>query len=173
MDILTDVRWSPYAVGIGIGVLSWFTFLVSKHPIGCSTGLSRISGMIEMRFRGRREVESKPYYREFAPVVDWEVMLLVGIVIGALVSSLLSGDFQVQWVPSTWEDAFGANAFLRVAVALLGGVIIGFGARWAGGCTSGHGISGTMQLDVASWISAVFFFVGGILTANLIFRVIA
>jgi hypothetical protein len=173
MDILTDVRWSPYAVGIGIGVLSWFTFLVSKHPIGCSTGLSRISGMIEMRSGDGVRWRASPTTGSSHPSSSWEVMLLVGIVIGALVSALLSGDFQVQWVSSTWEDAFGANAFLRVAVALLGGVIIGFGARWAGGCTSGHGISGTLQLDVASWISVVFFFVGGILTANLIFRVIA
>jgi len=171
VEFLTEVRWSPYAVGVGIGVLSWFTFLISKTPIGCSTGLSQVSGMIEMAFRGSA-VEKKPYYQQFRPVVSWEVMLLVGIVVGAASSALLSGDFRWQWVSPLWESVFGTGAVPRVAVALLGGVVIGFGARWAGGCTSGHGISGTLQLDAASWLSVVFFFAGGIATVNVIFRVI-
>ena len=45
-------------------------------------------------------------------------------------------------------------------------------ARWAGGCTSGHGISGTLQLAVSSWIAAGCFFIGGIATAMLIFKVL-
>jgi uncharacterized membrane protein YedE/YeeE len=172
VEFLTQVRWSPYTVGIGIGILSWFTFLISNRPIGCSTGLSRLSGMIEMFFRGHK-VERRPYYQEFKLVVGWEMMLVLGVVFGSLFAALLSGDFQWQWVPPTWKSTFGAGTLLRVAVALLGGIILGFGARWAGGCTSGHGISGTLQLDVGSWISAVCFFVGGILAAHLIFRVIA
>lgn len=171
MELLTQVRWSPYTVGIGIGLLSWFTFLISTRPLGCSTSFTRLSGMIEMLFRGHK-VEQKPYYQQFKLVVGWEMMLVLGIVFGSLFSALLSGDFHWQWVPSTWESAFGASPLLRVAIALLGGIIIGFGARWAGGCTSGHGISGTLQLDVGSWISAVCFFIGGILKAYLIFGLI-
>jgi uncharacterized membrane protein YedE/YeeE len=49
---------------------------------------------------------------------------------------------------------------------------MGFGSRWAGGCTSGHGISGTLQLAVSSWLAALFFFVGGIASATLIFHVL-
>jgi len=48
-------------------------------------------------------------------------------------------------------------------------MIMGLGARWAGGCTSGHGISGTLQLSVASWVAAICFFAGGIVTAGLLF----
>ena len=50
---------------------------------------------------------------------------------------------------------------------------MGFGARWAGGCTSGHGISGTLQLAVSGWIAVVGFFVGGIASAMLIYHIIA
>jgi hypothetical protein len=39
MELLTEVRWTPYAVGIGIGILSWFSFLISREPISCSTSL--------------------------------------------------------------------------------------------------------------------------------------
>jgi len=171
LEFLTEVRWSPYAVGIGIGILSWVTFLISKKPLASSTTFAKLSGMIEMLFSGEK-AELKPYYRKLKLVVDWQMMLVVGIVIGSLISSLLSGDFHWQWVPFTWETAFGSSLILRVLIAFLGGAIIGFGARWADGCTSGHGISGTLQLAVSSWISAIFFFIGGILTAHLIYQVL-
>ncbi|MGI5819624.1 MAG: hypothetical protein ACOX9R_16185 [Armatimonadota bacterium] len=48
MDALMMERWSPYAVGIGIGVLSWVAFVLSNKPIGCSTAFARTAGMIEM-----------------------------------------------------------------------------------------------------------------------------
>jgi len=171
MSWLTETTWSPYAVGIGIGVLSWLTWLISHKPIGCSTSFARSAGMIEKLVRGPK-VETRPYYQEVKPSVDWQWMLVLGMVVGALVSSLLSGDFQWQWVPSRWAAAFGTNVPLRLVAALLGGVLLGLGSRWAGGCTSGHGISGTMQLSVSSWISALFFFIGGILMAQLIFNII-
>jgi len=171
MDFLTELRWSPYAVGIGIGILSWFSFLISRKPIACSTTFAKTSGMIEKLFRGK-SVDSKPYYQQVKPVVDWQYMLVVGIIIGSLVSALLSGDFHWQWVPAIWASAFGSDPLLRVIVALIGGICLGFGARWADGCTSGHGISGTLQLAVSSWISAICFFVGGILMAYIVFSFI-
>ncbi len=100
------------------------------------------------------------------------MMLVIGVVIGALVSSILSGDFNLQWIPSVWSLNFGNNIVLRLVVGFAGGILLGFGSRWADGCTSGHGISGTMQLAVSSWISAICFFIGGILMAQLIFNVI-
>ena len=172
MSWLTETTWSPYVVGIGIGVLSWLTWLISHKPIGCSTSFARSAGMIEKLLRGPK-VETRPYYQEVKPAVDWQWMLVFGMVVGALVSSLLSGDFQWQWVPSRWAAAFGTNVPLRLVAALLGGVLLGLGSRWAGGCTSGHGISGTMQLAVSSWISAICFFVGGILMAALLFALVA
>jgi len=171
VDFLTEVRWPPYAVGIGIGVLSWLSFLISREPISCSTSFARTSGGVERLFLGKK-VESKPYYQEIKLVVGWQGMLVVGIVIGSLVSALLSGDFHWQWVPSRWASAFGDSPSLRAFVALIGGVFLGFGARWAGGCTSGHGIGGTLQLAVSSWISAVCFFIGGILMAQVLFKII-
>jgi uncharacterized membrane protein YedE/YeeE len=169
MEWMREATWSPYIVGIGIGVLSWFTFLVSGKALGCSTAFARSAGMIERMFKGK-SVEGKLYYREFPPVVDWQWMLVAGMVAGAFMSSLLSGDFQWQWIPPRWETVFGADRILRISVALFGGILLGFGSRWGGGCTSGHGISGTMQLAVSSWISAVCFFIGGILAAQFVFH---
>ncbi len=108
MDWFTDVRWSPYAAGIGIGVLSWFTWLISRKPIGCSTSFARSAGMIEKLLRGNR-VETRPYYQEVQPVVDWQWMLVLGMVVGAFLSSRLSGDFRWQWIPPHWAATFGTS----------------------------------------------------------------
>lgn len=168
MEFLTMKLWSPYLVGIGIGILSWFTFLLSNKPIGCSTAFARTSGMIERCFIGDK-VDEKSYFKEFPAKIDWEWMLVLGIIIGSFLSANLSGEFKLQWIPSVWLTTFGSNITPRLVTAFLGGIILGVGARWAGGCTSGHGISGTLQLVVSSWIAAICFFVGGIATAYFIY----
>jgi len=159
--------WSPYIAGIGIGILSWLAFLFSDRQLGCSTAYTRSAGMIERLFPWANM--DKPYYRIFVPSVDWEWMLVIGIIIGSFISAELSGQFQLQWVPAMWAGTFGNIIYLRLLAALAGGIILSFGARWAGGCTSGHGISGTLQLAISSWLAAICFFIGGIVTAMLIF----
>ena len=172
-SVFTDTSWSPYAVGIGIGILSWLSFLISGKPIATSTTFARTGGMIEEMITGDK-AKQRPYYKKIKLQVNWQWMLVLGVVIGSFLSAIISGDFKANaWVPSLWASAFGDSAVLRVFVAMAGGVILGFGARFAGGCTSGHGISGTLQLAVSSWVSAIFFFVGGIITAHIIYLVIA
>ena len=171
MNFLTEIRWSPYIVGIAIGVLSWLSFLILKTPLSCSTSFAKTSGMLERLLRGKK-VELKPYYQKIKLSIDWQWMFVLGIVFGALISALLSGDFGLEWVPPLWETTFGNTPVLRIIAAVVGGIFLGFGARWADGCTSGNGISGTLQLAVSSWVSAIFFFVGGILAAHLLFRLI-
>lgn len=168
MELLTLKYWSPYLAGAGIGILSWFTFLLSDKPIGCSTAFARTSGMIEQALTGR-SVQDQPYYKKFPAVIDWEWMFVVGIVIGSFVSALISGEFQLRFIPALWTARFGLSFLPRFVAALAGGIVLGIGARWAGGCTSGHGISGTMQLALSSWLAVILFFIGGVLTAKFIF----
>lgn len=163
--------WSPYTVGIAMGILSWLTFLFSNQAVSCSTGLSNTSGMIEKIFRGTK-VTAKEYYQKYPPVADWKWTFLIGVLIGAFLSALLSGSFDVKWVPQLWEQVFGASVLPRMITAFVGGILMGFGSRWVNGCTSGHGISGTLQLAVSSWVSVICFFIGGIACALLIYRVI-
>jgi uncharacterized protein len=69
-----------------------------------------------------------------------------------------------------WVAHFGEESlWLRVALGFAGGLLMAFGARMAGGCTSGHGISGTLQLSVGSWIAVICFFAGGVVTAMLLY----
>jgi uncharacterized protein len=99
-------------------------------------------------------------------------MLVAGVVLGAFVASVMLGGFSFEWVPTLFGDTFGYDTGLRLAVALVGGILMGLGSRWAGGCTSGHGISGTLQLAISGWIAVVVFFVSGIVTAFLLYGVL-
>ncbi len=164
----TMKRWSPYAAGAGIGVLSWLAFLLSNHPLGVSTAIARTSGMIEKPL-GEERVTEKAYYQKFPPEIDWEWMLVAGLLVGAFLSAVLSGDFMPESVPAMWEQMFGNSAALRLLVAFIGGVVVIIGARWAGGCTSGHGISGALQMAVSGWLAIFSFFLSGIVTAFIIY----
>jgi uncharacterized membrane protein YedE/YeeE len=89
-------------------------------------------------------------------------MIIPGIIIGAFISAITSGQFHVFWVPRLWGEAFGYNPIVRIIAALAGGILLGIGARWAGGCASGHGINGSIQLSLASIITVCCFFIGGL-----------
>lgn len=171
MEWLMMERWSPYVVGAAIGVLSWLTFLLSDSPLGASTSYARTAGMIEKLLRGQ-SILKKEYWQKYTPEVEWQWMLVFGAAVGGLISTALAGTFPFGWVPSNWAHAFGDGVSVRLVVAFVGGILMGIGSRWAGGCTSGHGISGTLQLVATSWIAVVCFFVGGIASAMFLFSVI-
>ncbi|WP_420847031.1 YeeE/YedE thiosulfate transporter family protein [Methanogenium marinum] len=166
--LLTLPLWSPYIAGAGIGVLAWLSFLVSDRPMGCSTSYVKTAGMLLSRVYPSH-VEKNEYYQKYTPKIDWSWLIVIGIIIGAFISSSLSGTFAISWVPPLFASTFSDSAVIRWVIALVGGIFLGFGARWAGGCTSGHGISGSMQLSLTSMVTSAFFFVGGIATAMVTF----
>ena len=70
---------------------------------------------------------------------------------------------------------FGAEALGEAKsfiILLVGGLMVGFGARYAGGCTSGHAISGISNLQPASLLAVVGFFIGGLLMTHVLFPLI-
>jgi uncharacterized protein len=98
------------------------------------------------------------------------VLFFVGLALGGLVSTLIAGSFQ----PSLWlrGDLFasfvGASPASRVLVPLAGGLLIGFGTRMAGGCTSGHGLCGLSQFQPGSLVATIGFFGMGVLVSLVI-----
>ena len=160
--------WSPYLVGAGIGVLSWLTFYFSDKPIGASSFYAQVAGFIGKLF-AKRHTESLPYFKENPPRIGWEFVFVLATIAGGFIAAWTGGEFENAWLNPMWTARFGDSIALRAVVAAGGGVLMAFGARLAGGCTSGHGISGTMQLNVASWIAVVCFFIGGIAVAIPLF----
>lgn len=168
MECLRKKSWNPYVVGALIGFLSMFSFFTANKPLGVSTAFSRTAGMIEKLF-APEYVADNLYFQEKTPKIDWQWMLVVGILIGAFLSAKLSGDFEKVIVPKLWEKRFGKKRWRRLVLSFLGGAVLLFGARLAGGCTSGHGISGTLQLAISSWIFFVVLFISGVITARIIY----
>lgn len=165
----TGPAWSPYLVGALIGALSWLTFYFSDKPIGASTAYARVAGLIGEAVAPRHTKSLQFYAEKKAPKIGWEVMLVTGVVVGSFLAAFSGGELTGRWLPPLWVERFGESVWLRILVAFLGGGVMAFGARLAGGCTSGHGISGALQLSLGSWIALIAFFVGGVATAMLLF----
>ena len=167
---LRSASWSPYLVGAGIGILSWLAFLVVDKPLGMSTEISKFSGWVTSLFIGFEKMVENPYWASKTPAFGYSTVFLIFTVIGAGLSARLGGTFRWETVPATWQKYQGSSPAKRMAGAFLGGMAVLFGARLAGGCTSGHGISGTLQLAVSGWIFFAVLFASGIATAKLLFR---
>ncbi|MBN8418632.1 MAG: YeeE/YedE family protein [Verrucomicrobia bacterium] len=164
-------RWNPYLVGALIGVLSILTFSLADKPIGISTGIAQASGACSVPMLGADGVAANTYWAKKAvPAWDYGSLFVLGTFFGALVSSLGSGSFKLESVPALWRERFGPSVGKRFLAAFIGGVVIIFGARLADGCTSGHGISGSLQLAVSSWTFFIVMFISGIVTAFILFR---
>jgi len=86
-----------------------------------------------------------------------------------LIASTISGTFVLKAVPDMWERRFGTSVIKRGVIAFFGGLIAMFGARLAGGCPSGHGLSGSLQLAVSGYIALICFFIGGIIVARTLY----
>ena len=161
--------WSPYLVGALISVLSMATFFLSDKPLGMSTSYARLAGLVG-NFFSKGHTETLNFYQDKKPKIEWEVMLMFGVILGAFIAAYTGGEIAAAWVPTLWQERFGPDVALRTGVAFLGGAVMAYGARLAGGCTSGHGISGALQLSVSSWIALVCFFTTAVVTAMLLYR---
>jgi hypothetical protein len=132
MNVFKKTSWSPYAAGALIGVVSWFSVITAGKYLGVSTTFVRTIGMIESLFAPERVV-SLLYFIKEKPIIDWQRMEVLGILIGALLASKLSGDFKRSFLSPMWEKRFGPSCFKRWIVAFFGGIMLMFGARMADG----------------------------------------
>jgi uncharacterized membrane protein YedE/YeeE len=119
----------------------------------------------------------------------WNLTFLLGAVIGGAISGLwLRPDAAVDLAPDTVEtlkswgmeqpgatfeprELYGPEVWGQPGtwmILLVGGFLVGFGTRWADGCTSGHAISGLSSLQLPSLIAVIGFFIGGLTATHLI-----
>jgi hypothetical protein len=170
VSFLSMRSWSPWVVGAAIGMLSWFSFATVDKPIGITTAFE-YTAALATRAVAPTTAQTNPYYSapEKSPKINWEWMLVVGVFAGAFASSKLSGDRTPVVVPARWAERFGTAASKRFAGAFIGGALLMVGARLAGGCTSGHGISGALQLAVSSWVFLITIFTTGVIAAMALY----
>ncbi|MDX9862915.1 MAG: YeeE/YedE thiosulfate transporter family protein [Rhodospirillales bacterium] len=169
-----DGGWSPYVAGALLGLLAIISVYATTEVLGktsylgASTTFVRAAGLIE-RAVAPDHVAANAYFAKEKVRIDWQFMLVLGIFVGALISSVTDKSFKLEAVPPTWEARFGPSPLKRAAGAFGGGIIAMIGARMADGCPSGHGLSGMMQLSVSAFVALAFFFAFGVLVAAFVY----
>jgi len=171
---MNSQRWNPYIAGALAGLLLVVSVTVAGKYMGASTTFARSAGVIEKTVgidtdRIEYFTTKKGKYGP-ASLPNWQLMFVVGIILGAFAAARLSGTFQYTPVPPMWAERFGHSPIRRGLAAFAGGAIALFGVRLAGGCPSGHGLSGLSQLAVSGYIAMAFFFAAGVVTANILYK---
>jgi len=142
--------WDPYVAGFFLGFVLLATFIVFGRGLGASGALARIAALFAHGVSPRWVENNGAIGAYFAPGAhwwdDWLVFEVAGVLLGGLAAGLTSGRlrFVVERGPRVAVRA-------RLLFAVLGGVIAGFGARLAQGCTSGQALTGGATLALGSW----------------------
>ncbi len=162
-DRILNYRW--VITGVGIAILNGIIFLkaISNRPIGASTSYPYLSDYIT-------NFTQNSYFEKIKVPGHWELIFLTGAFLASFILALIKGEFKLKAVYSRWEEAKGSSISKRFIWAFLAGVLLIFGARMAGGCTSGHIISGGMQLAVSSLVFGLFVFIAFIITGKLFYK---
>ena len=162
--------WSPYVAGAIIGLLQIPTFLLMDTALGASSSFVTVAAHIASLFDSHITEAKYLASHLWGAKNWWQVAVVGGIAVGAFLSMRLSGARR-QVISPVWAKATGTTSLAgRAPLAFIAGFIMLFGARIAGGCTSGHGISGMAQLSVGSTLAVIGMFAGGIATALLLRR---
>jgi uncharacterized membrane protein YedE/YeeE len=153
--------------GVLLGLLLTLAVGIAK-PIGVSTAYCTTWGMALVELAPRWAAQS-PYLKKVGTSINAEWMLVLGLALGSLGAALASRTRSREAIPQSWAERFGPSSRRRFAGAFAGGALVLFGARLAGGCTSGHVVSGMSQLAVSGFVFAAAVFASGILVARFVY----
>ena len=165
MLILNDLVPMHWALAGGlIGVLTLLLLVVVNRRLGLSTGFESVCALV---VRG-------PYFQRASlrGSAGWRLPLVVGLVLGGVLSAVVSGGWQPTWEIGALGEQLGLSEAGLCAWMFVGGLCIGFGTRLAGGCTSGHGIFGISNFEVSGLVTTLSFMGAGALTTQLVYRLI-
>ncbi len=172
--------WAWYVAGPLIGLMVPVLLIIGNKTFGISSSLRHVCAAC---------MPAKiPYFNYDWKKEAWNLVLVAGVLIGGIISAtLLFNDQPVQVNPKLLNELsgygitdyhsqvpnqlFNFRALFTLKGFILivgGGFLVGFGTRYAGGCTSGHSIMGLSNLQLPSLIATVCFMIGGFIMANLI-----
>jgi uncharacterized membrane protein YedE/YeeE len=151
---------NPYLAGVLLGIVLFAAFFITGNGLGASGGLNRIIVALEDLITPDH-VDRTPYLLKMAggdknPLDHWLVFMTIGALIGGFLSGAIHGRLKI-------ETNKGPNISVRNRwlLAFIGGAIMGYGARFARGCTSGQALSGGAALSAGSWAFMFAVFGGG------------
>ena len=173
--------WPWYVAGPLLGLFAPLLLWLGNRLFGVSSNLRHLCAAIQPR--------GLPYFAyDWRREGGWNLAFVAGIVIGGVLAGIVFRNPEpVAIAESTRASlaAFGITDFTGLAprdlfawsslttlrgwiVIVGGGFLVGFGTAYAGGCTSGHGISGVANLEIPSFIALAGFFAGGLVGTFLL-----
>ncbi len=168
--------------GLALGLVFFVAVLLVK-PIGVSTQFVILDGILWNAVDAAAVTQTAEgyasgnaylakYAKNVANPLNYSFVFVLAMIVGGGLSAWLRGGIgpAEKRVPALWRENFGDGQAARYAAAFVGGFIVLYGARLAGGCTSGHMMSGMMQTALSGFIFAAGAFAAGIPTAMLLYR---
>ena len=143
-------HWDWYVAGPLIGLFVPLLLLIGNKSFGVSSSFDYICSVIA-------PAGQKKYFRSISGENAWKVYFVMGIAIGAFIGAFFLSAETVQFLPQKYYTIKG---FITL---FIGGILVGFGTRYANGCTSGHAITGISLLNAGSIKSTISFFIGGLI----------
>jgi uncharacterized membrane protein YedE/YeeE len=151
--------WSPYGVGIGIGLVLLAAFVLVGRGLGASGAFTSLVS-VGVDKVAPEHAKANPFYREYLgdgttnPLRDWLVYEIAGVAIGGFLSGALA-----RRVKPTVEKGPRISTTGRLIYSFAGGLTMGFGSKLARGCTSGQALTGGALMSVGSWAFMIAVFV--------------
>ncbi len=178
------LNWKTGGLALG---LVFFAAVLLKGPIGVSTQFVILDGIVadavnpafitqtDSGYTSTNAYMAKSdgaYAKNAANPLNYSFVFVLAMALGGLLSARLRGglDAAERTMPALWRANFGDSPVKRYAVAFLAGVVVLYGARLAGGCTSGHMMSGMMQTAVSGYLFALAAFAAAIPVSLMMYR---
>lgn len=155
--------WTAWMAGIAMGMFVTFHFWLMGKPAGCSTGYGNFCGMVTSRIE---------YFRvgKYAKINNSKLWFLLGIPIGGLLSALSSPEpLMFSFSMGMYDEILPQTVAGKAIWLIFGGILLGFGARLAGACTTGHALVGGAMMNPPSLLAGGIFFLSAFLTTRLLF----
>ena len=162
LNALPPMHWL-WAGGCLAGITTLLVF-VGNRRLGISTGFEDVCSLVLPHAYFRREAVRSGR--------SWRLPFLCGLVLGGFLSAALGGGWAPTWALGMFDASIGLGPAGKLLWMFVGGLFIGFGTRFAGGCTSGHGIFGLSNFELPSLVATVSFMAGGVITTQLLYRVV-
>jgi len=147
-------------------LLMTFSVFGADRPLGASTYVPYYAGMLF-----GLDPKEYPYLQSIANAGAWEGVMLIGALFGGLFTSLfITKTFRITIVPSGWKKYKNSSALSRLFWSFVSGFLMIIGARLAGGCTSGHMLSGVAQGAFSSILFATVVIISLVVTGRFFYK---
>jgi len=165
--LLSAKEWSPYIAGAGLGIVTTIALGPCHKRLSGAGAYQDLSGYV-----GRALAPKSIYWRYVMPTgFTWEVYLFLGTFAGALVSSLMGGQFKIRTMPDAqWSSVFGPSPARRWMLVFAGTMLLEYAAGIGGGCTASLAVSGGAALAPGAFVFMAGMFGAGIPVARGLYR---